>query len=224
MLTPRDVLLQINTLVGYLVEVGLSSDQNMAISRKLPQNRTDVTFPGAENVSFALKNRNYQEIYSHLELNRAYVAKLPDGALLLMRYKFVDNALLQHSLGFFPSPNLEHFQNDPDTYLTDAVYAEVVAKNIVPFPIRFDFDCQPEAVKPVKHPKSHLTLGQYENCRIPVTCPVDPGSFITFILRHFYNTAFNEFSGKAPKFSGYFQESIHEDERSIIHIAIPQIK
>ncbi|MFO0905800.1 MAG: DUF2290 domain-containing protein [Pirellulales bacterium] len=222
MLTPQAVCQQIKAMVGYLVEVGLSSDQNFAFVRTHSRSKTEVTFPGAENVSVALKDRNYSEIYAHLESTRTYNAKLPDGALILMRYSYCDNALLQHSLGFYPSPNLEEFQNNPEVYLEEAVYADVVARNIVPFPIRFDFDCRPDVAKPVAHPKSHLTLGQYENCRIPVTCPLTPGGFITFILRHFYNTAFAEYCEQVPTFADSFDDSIHADERCIIHVAVPR--
>ncbi|MCL4204774.1 MAG: DUF2290 domain-containing protein [Pirellulaceae bacterium] len=222
MLTPQAVCQQIKTMVGYLVEVGLSSDQNVAFVRTHSRNMTEVTFPGAENVSVALKDRNYAEIYAQLESTRAYIAKLPDGALILMRYSYRDDELLQHSLGFYPSPSLEEFQNNPEIYLEEAVFADVVARNIVPFPIRFDFDCRPDVVKPVTHPKSHLTLGQYENCRIPVTCPLTPASFITFILRHFYNTAFVEFCERVPRFVECYDDSIHAEERCMIHVAVPR--
>jgi hypothetical protein len=222
MVTPQAVCQQIKAIVGYLVEIGLSSDQNLAFVRTHPRSLVEVTFPGAENVSVALKDRNYSEIYAHLESTRAYVVKLSDGALILMRYSYLDRNLLQHSLGFYPSPSLEEFQNDPEIYLEEAVYADVVARNIVPFPIRFDFDCRPGVVKKVTHPESHLTLGQYENCRIPVTCPLTPGSFITFILRHFYNTTFLKFSERVPRVRESFDDSIHAEERCMIHLAVPR--
>lgn len=221
MLTPQAVCQQIKTLVGYLVEVGLSSDQNDAFVRSLRGNMTEVTFPGAENVSVALKDRNYGEIYAQLESTRAYIAKLPDGALILMRYSYRDGELLQHSLGFYPSPSLEEFQNNPEIYLEEAVFADVVARNIVPFPIRFDFDCRYSVVKPVTHPKSHLTLGQYENCRIPVSRALSPSVFVTFILRHFYNTAFVEYSERVPKLAGCFSNSIFPQETSMVHVVVP---
>lgn len=223
MLPPQAVCNQIREMVSYLVKIGLSSDQNFSFIRKHSGDITEVTFNAADNVSVALKDRSYSDIYDHLESARAYIAKLPDGALLLMRYRYIDNKLTQHSLGFFPSPRLEEFQNNPDIYCEEAIYADVVAKNIVPFPLRFDFDCRDKVAKPVKHPKSHLTLGQYENCRIPVTSPLTPSHFILFILRHFYNTAFLEYCKEAPVFSDSFDETIHSLERAVIYLAIPPI-
>ena len=60
-----------------------------------------------------------------------------DGALIQMTYEFSDKKLRRHRLAFFPSPHLEEFQNNPDIYLDDEIYADVVAKNIVSFPVRF---------------------------------------------------------------------------------------
>lgn len=225
MLNPDAVRTQINSMVNYMVKVGLSSDQNYAFVRenKKPRKTTEVTYPGAENVLMALKDRSYSQIYTYLESTRAYIVKLLDGALILMRYNYSKGNLLQHSLGFYPSPSLEEFQNNPDIYHEEVVYADVVARNIVPFPIRFDFDCRQDVVKPVKHPKSHLTLGQYENCRIPVTCPLAPGIFITFVLRNFYNTAFIEYCKQVPTFLESFEDSIHIEEQRMIHVAVPRI-
>lgn len=219
MASSRSILKQINQLVACLVEKSLLDDFNYAI---LKQNDREVTFPGSEQISFTLKNTDYAEIYNNLILSRAYLAKFPDGALLLMRYLYDNqNKLQQSSLGFYPSPDLEQFQNDPDLYLEDVVYAEVIARNIVPFPIRFDFDCREGSYKSLKHPKSHLTLGQYKNCRIPITSPLTPYQFIDFLLRNFYNTAFCEYQKDLPFFSDFFDDCIELEERQIIHVSNP---
>ncbi len=36
------------------------------------------------------------------------------------------------------------------------------------------------------HPFSHITLGEYKNCRIPADRPVSPMQFVRFIMEHFY--------------------------------------
>lgn len=101
----------------------------------------------------------------------SYNMRMLDGALIHMMYRFRNNQLEAHRLAFFPSPFLGEFQNNPEIYLEDEIYAEVIMRNIVPFPLRFDFDCREEVVVEMYHPKSHLTLGQYQNCRIPVSSP-----------------------------------------------------
>ena len=86
-----------------------------------------------------------------------------DGALLQLMYRFQKTELESHRLAFFPSPYLEEFQNNPDVYKDDAMFTEVVFRNIVPFPLRFDYDSRNEVFIEVHHPKSHLSLGQYKN-------------------------------------------------------------
>jgi len=178
---------QINSLVLYLVDTGIASDQNLPFCRSNHGSKIEVTFSGARHVSVAMKDKPYTEIYDHLVRERAYNVKMVDGAMIQMMYLFDDTALETHRLAFFPSPYLEEFQNHPKIYLEDEIYADIVAKNIVTFPLRFDYDAREGVFKELEHPKSHLRLGQYENCRIPVTAPVTPYQFTQFILRNFYH-------------------------------------
>lgn len=221
MITSNLILQQTNRIVIYLVEVGLASDQNTAVLRSKRRNLTEVTFPHAEEVSITLKKRSYTEIYQHLVSERAYTVKMPDGALILIRYEYNAKILQRHTLGFYPSPNLEDFQSNPEIYLEDIAYADATAPNLVPFPIRFDYDCSKDTCVPIKHPKSHLTLGQYARCRIPVTAPLTPYWFVSFILRNFYNTAFEEYESKMPRFSAVFEDSLYSEEKGIMHVRIP---
>jgi hypothetical protein len=218
--TPAAIKRQIDELVSYLVKVGLANDQNLPFVRGRGKT-VEVTFPKAEHASYAMKDRSYTEIYEYLAGERAFVVKMLDGALIHMRYLFHDDLLQQHNLGFFPAPHLEEFQNNPEIYLEDDVYADVVAKSIVPFPFRFDCDCRDEVPKPFEHPKSHFTLGQYKNCRIPVSAPVTPCCFVSFILRNFYHTAYVEYFKGMPYFDYSFPETILLEERNVIYLKVP---
>lgn len=221
MITPTDIEQQINQIVLYLVNAGLAGDQNFAFQRE-SSGCVEVTFPRAEHVSVALKDREYAEIYEHLVQARAYNAKMPDGGLVQMMYVFKERTLQQHRLAFFPAPHLREFQNNPDIYLEDEIYADVIAKSIVPFPIRFDYDSRDGVHQELLHPKSHLSLGQYERCRIPVSAAVTPSWFADFILRNFYHTAFNRYVDKLPRYSQVFEESILPAERNIVHVRVPK--
>lgn len=141
-----------------------------------------------------------------------------DGALISLRYRFKAGVICEHSLSYFPSPDLENFQNEPEIYLEDEIYADVIARNIVPFPVRFDFSDDPKKFVDVHHPYSHLTLGQYENCRIPVDSPLGPLAFGGFILRNFYNTAFRKYSEQIPASALAFSNTITTNERTIPHV------
>lgn len=220
MTTPNQIVRHINELIRCLVEISLADDQCFAFQRS-GRDIVQVTFDGAEHVSIALKDRYYEDIYQHLKQVRAYNVKMLDGALIQMMYAFANRTLQRHRLAFFPSPDLEEFQNNPDIYQKDEIYADVIAKNIVPFPVRFDYDVRSSHDQEFAHPKSHLTLGQYENCRIPVTAPIMPDRFVDFILRNFYHTASVRYADRLPARRGSFAESILSAERDVMHMVVP---
>ena len=143
---------------------------------------------------------------------------MPDGALIQIAYRFLGTELTGHRLAFFPSPYLEDFQNDPDIYEADEIFADIVAKNVVPFPLRFDFDSDDGRFKALHHPKSHLTLGQFQHCRIPVSAPLTPFQFLSFILRNFYNTAHRRYTAELSEDSGAFPETITGIESQVVHV------
>ena len=103
-------------------------------------------------------------------------------------------------------------------YENDEIYADILYKNIVPFPIRFDFDLS--NFIEIEHPRTHLTLGQYKNCRIPVSEPLTPELFINFILRNFYNTVFNKYSNEITVGKEHFNKTITGNEKSIFHLGL----
>lgn len=205
---------QINDITSNLIAIGLSVEQNFPSI-----NDGSIYISGNKDLSIALKNISYKEIYQILEKDKNYNIKMIDGALIQLMYNFEGNELKKYRLAFFPSPNLEEFQNNNEIYETDELYADILDKNIVTTPIRFDYD--PNNHQVVEHPKSHLTIGQYKNCRIPINTAITPNIFMDFILRNFYNTSHSKFSSQL-NFDKVilFENCIHDDEKKILHIAI----
>lgn len=218
--SPEQIRQQMERLTADLVGLSLCDRQNFPSMRDFGQGVCEVGI-GKGDVSRALKNVPYHDIYTELERAQTYNLRMLDGALIHMMYRFRNNQVEAHRLAFFPSPFLEEFQNNPDIYLEDEIYAEVIMKNIVPFPLRFDFDRREEVVVEVDHPKSHLTLGQYQNCRIPVSAPLTPYHFIGFILRNFYNTAYRKYCTQLSNSPHFFDVSITNHEKDLLHIQIP---
>lgn len=217
-MTPKQTLQQINILTEALVEMSLSNEQNFPTTHGKTNAMFEITVNTAASMSVALKNVAYRDIYGELEKARCFNIKMLDGALIILRYRFRSGAICEHTLSYFPSPDLENFQNDPEVYIEDEIYADVISRNIVPFPVRFDFSDDPKKFVDVHHPYSHLTLGQYENCRIPVCSPLGPLVFGGFILRNFYNTAFRKYSEKVPVSKLAFTNTITANERMIPHV------
>lgn len=219
--TPSQIVRQINGLIAWLVDQGLADDQCFAHQKSGPRGLVSVTFENAGYAGSARRNRPYDEIYQGFVQDRAFNAKMLDGALIQMTYGFASGVLQHHRLAFFAAPHLDEFQNNPEIYENDEVYANVVARNVVPVAVRFDYDGSDAMDHEIDHPKSHLTLGQYRNCRIPVVAPVTPHSFIDFILRNFYSVAFARNAGGFPAEEEPFDESIRPAERDVVHVVVP---
>lgn len=219
--TPEIVRQQIESVTADLISNSLCDQQTFPSVKELPDGYKSVSFQHAGSLSIALKNIPYADLYKELDEMRAFNMRMLDGALVQMMYLFKDEVLESHRLAFLPSPHLEEFQNNPEVYQDDDIFADVIKKNIVPFPVRFDYDTREGVFAEVDHPKSHMTLGQYENCRIPVSAPLTPFMFCSFILRNFYNTAYQKYCDKLTERKESFQPSIFDSEKEIVHVNTP---
>jgi hypothetical protein len=221
-LRPRQIKSELDALLATLIERGIGDDTNFSILRQSGK-AWEVTFTGAEHVAIAMNDVEYSEIYGELEEKRSYNVKLIDGGLLQLMYAFDGDQLLQHRLAYFPSPRLRSFRDDPDAYLRDDLYLDVVKRRMVPFPLRFDFDDRVGIHVDMTHPRSHMTIGDVEGCRIPVTSGVTPRWFFEFVLRNFYQTGDHDFLSGLPAHAIDMPSSITHAERRLIHIAIPAL-
>lgn len=222
MATPRYVSRvkeELNDLLHSMIELGIVDDQNFPFARQISNNRWEISFTGAGSISSVINYENYEELYSELHKNRLYNAKLVDGGLLQLMYQFDGESLIKHRLAFYSSPTLRSFQDIPQEYMEDKLYLEIVSRRLIPFPLRFDFDLN--AARDVEHPQCHLTLGDAKGCRIPVSAPLTPRWFIEFILRNFYQTQNYYFVDNLPRHYFFFDATITDRERGLIHMVIP---
>lgn len=210
---------QIRETIGRLIESGLSVRQFYPTDRVGPGGIRRIGDLGATG---SLKNIPYGEIYKELDQHDCYHVKLPDGALLNFQYVFgANDSLLKHRLNFFPPQHLPTVEEAPLLYENDELYGDIIEERIVRFPIRFDFD--PDNARDVIHPISHVTIGQFENCRIPVSQPVEPASFVGFLLRNFYHRSYirnKNLFDRTQKRAG-FNTSITKSETRIAHVVMP---
>ena len=218
MVTAQNVFNEVNNITLKLIKIGLSDDQNFPTHKCIGKNKYQIAYSGVKDLSVVLKNVEYVQVYQELDRSKNYNIKMADGALIQMMYTYANSNLDSHRLAFFPSPFLHEFQNEPEIYEMDEIYADIIAKNILPVPIRFDYD--PDNHEEVDHPQCHLTLGQFKNCRIPVCSPITPNVFISFILRSFYNTAMRKFTDELNLTSRLFPLTITPAEQKLLHISI----
>jgi hypothetical protein len=217
-MSPKLTVGQIGQIITKLIRAGLSVQQNWPALTGRTSGIQEIAIPGNPPLSTAMKNIPYKDIYISIEAEKAFHVKMLDGALLQMCYRFDHGQIQSHRLCMFPAPDLDSFDFDPEPYDRDEVYADIIGHNIVHFPIRFDFDRNPIAHINVKHPMSHLTLGQYPNCRIPVSAPLTPARFIKFILRNFYHMNFYTSDLERIDSRQGFSDTITSDERAVTHI------
>ncbi|MBG9771392.1 DUF2290 domain-containing protein [Bacillus spizizenii] len=216
-MNPKLVIKEINGLISDVIACGVCIDQNFPSQTETRSGCIEIGWGESNHLSIAMKNVDYEHIYRVLDERRLYSFKLIDGALIQIMYKFDSVGLVSHRLAFFPSYSLESYQNDPELYEKEDLYADILAKNLVPVPIRFDYNRDEDGNPQFHHAKSHLTLGQYKNCRIPVIGPLSATSFVDFILRNFYSTLHQTLKIKDDQFVK-FERTITADEERLLHL------
>jgi hypothetical protein len=216
-MTPNQAIAQIQLIITRLIETGLSNQQHPPAMKKTGK-YSEIGIAGAPSLSVSMKDQPYEDIYDLLDQSGAYHVRMLDGALVQMCYRFENRSAIAHRLCVFPAPHLESYDVDPGSYDKDEIYADIVGRSIVHIPIRFDFDASDNVHVDVHHPKSHLTLGQYPNCRIPVNSPLTPARFIKFVLRNFYHSAFRTLRLDAIDSTMAFPETLTRAESGITHV------
>jgi hypothetical protein len=215
-MTPNGVREQLADLIERLITTSISVKQFSPSVRTVSGG--EILIGRRVSTAIALRDVAYNVVYSELDVNEAYDIKLVDGGLLIFQYRFgVDEKLLQHRLAYFPSPELPTVDEAPELYEQDSLYGDIVDRRLVRFPIRFDY--APLQRADLIHPSSHLTLGQYENCRIPVVGPLTPNAFCMFIIRNFYNRAYTKNKNCFDRKFTHLEkiESITSSERRLSH-------
>lgn len=201
-----------------LVKEGLADHQRFPAVRTAGS-QVQITIPDAPDLAVSLKNKPYTEIYEELRKAEAYHVRMLDGALVQFLFTFENNLLTSHRLAFFPSPMLEMYDSIPEHYDLDETFADIVGDFSVKFPVRFDYSSSDDDHIDVDHPKSHLTLGQYKGCRIPVNSPLTPFRFMRFILRNFYNPSYYAVDLDAKARLTRFDDVITPGEKGILFVA-----
>ena len=216
-MTPDDVRAELEELTSDLIASGLCIDQNFPVLER-NENVTEVHFGKVTDLAITLKNIPYADAYATLRKHRAFNMCLIDGGIVQALYRFSNKKLVRHRLAFFPSPDLLEYQNNSDVYESDELYGDVIERSVVTVPVRFDYD--PRSAMDYYHPVSHLTIGQYKNCRIPVSGAVSPFLFINFLLRAFYNTSFRKFENYIRERPRMYKETITPRERRHMHVQV----
>src|SRR5450830_751605 len=225
-MTPDAIAGQLREIYARLIASSLSVQQNGVSDRVISLTQNKQNFPvrtiGDLPTTTALKDIPYSDLYADMLNKNAYHIKMIDGALISFQYTFrqADSELIKHRLALFPSHLLPTIEEAPELYSADNLYSDILENRLVRFPIRFDYD--PVNYVDSTHPKSHVTLGQFSACRIPVAGPVLPYAFVLFIVRNFYASAYlryrNSFDKRFPYIPTNF--TISDGERRMTHFVM----
>lgn len=203
-----------------LVGSGLANDQTFPTITKRGSWR-EINVANPERVPISPRGESYEAFYQLMRDSRVYNVRMVDGALIQIMYEFFRRTLMRQRLAFLPAPGQYPFQGHESLYLDDVGSADTVIGNVVPCLVRWDYDAREGKYASMVHPKSHLTLGRYKHCRIPVTAPLGPRGFIDFVVRNFYDGSDNAYADMLPASTHPFPISIDSAERRIVHVAVP---
>ena len=217
----EDVEKSLREILAFLIEASLVNDQNAVIRRPFNPRGMQITYANAYTEYAVLRRESYAERYADYSMRRNYIARMIDGALLQVSYEFGRGQLRRHRLAFLPSPTLPEYSIEPELYDQDPLFSEIIDRGSHPVALRFDFDDDPATVKPLSHPASHLTLGQYARCRIPVEAPLTPTHFFDFLLRSFYSIESKSFADSLPSRRDVFRSTLDSADKGIVHLGLP---
>ena len=218
-MNPNEVLSEIQGLTRDLIQCSLCVAHVSPSLNTYAGGRRRIEIPGEVDLSAGMSaSGSYEEAWRALDTSRTYHMKLIDGALVQLLYTFGDS-LTKHRLAYFPSPSLLNYEQASEDYDADEVYADIVGAGLVHIPLRFDFEQNAASNEPLHHPITHLSLGQYPTCRIPVSAPLSPRRFLEFILRNFYHSAYRRHAGDIRLNTQMFPATLLQVERRLVHMA-----
>lgn len=215
-----DVLLkEMNDLIIFVAENGLSVDQNMPYEVHQIGDVVDITHDG-NSMSYMLRNRPYEEMYAEALSSNSYLIRLFDDSLVQMSFQVKAGELLRSRAAYFPPPSFDIFRENIDLFSEDLIFADIVDRRVVAVPLRIDYDIREHVVVSREHPKSHFTLGQFEGCRLALSAPITPTFFIDLVLKMFYSKALATCSTPVPSSTYRFKRCLDTREERETHIHV----
>lgn len=175
------------------------------------------------DISYVLNNDKYENIYKECLNKKAFTFQMIDGSLVQLMYKLDRRGkkIISHRLAYLPNPNIDLYANkenfEEEYYDSEDFLTEYVDINSHPTPIRFDYDNDDTKYVEHYHTYSHLTFGNYKDCRIPINTPISPYKFIDFILRSFYFKKYINFHEKCEL---SLDNILSENEKRSIYLKV----
>ena len=187
MTLPLLIQKDINEMMRALIRSAFVNAQHFPVIKGKVDRDCTIGFENDDKISLSFGADKYKDIYDSLVDNQVYSMRLLDGGLVQISYSFSSAKMTQHRLAYYPNPYTDRVGDlYYDCEESESLALMLIQRKVVPFPIRFDYNIDEKLFVPIEHPRSHLTLGDFECCRIPVSSPMPPIEFMRFIIRNFY--------------------------------------
>lgn len=208
----RNFMTDYNNIVRELYEKEMIRDIKCHVTSDLGE-VVEITHENKSNESNILYDRHLpiETIMDILLENKEYNLLLYDRSIIKYQFTIKNGKICKERLIFIKKHNYlwtkdEINKKDIDDFGTDWFQEEIS----IPIVIRIDYD--DENYEDIVHPITHMTLSNYEECRIPMMGAVTLYNFINFILNFFYNDSLN--------CSSVFEETditISQNEKKRLH-------
>jgi len=149
-----------------------------------------------------------------------------DSAIIQCYYNFDKENLVMQKMAFYQSPFVKSFDSDPKSYLDSDPLENPSEEENLGAVTCFRFDYNLDDFEECLHPKTHLHLGSFKNCRIPVISPLKIATFFSFIIKNFYSVTYKSFQehlkinkGLYNK-EGDFSITVTDNEMKHLHLSM----
>lgn len=171
---------------------------NSLLNKGLVRDYSCFSIKGEDICSLTRNNRNnesnilYDKLCSISDIadtilkNKEYNLLLYDKGIFQFELEIKDGQIIKERLIFIKKQNKLWNKEDVSSMDNDE-FAEDWFKEEIGIPIIIRIDYDENEFQELKHPISHFTISNYDECRIPMQGPVSISRFINFILNIFYN-------------------------------------
>lgn len=186
--------------------------------RRFSESGYNITWNGKNPNSNIIYDNNIGIDYIMKQLleNQQYSILLYDRSLIQFEFILEDNVIKKQRMLFIKKHNKIWDKDEivSISSIQDVDFFDYFFENEgIPTMIRVDYD-KDNSIN-CDHPVSHMTISNYETCRIPIKSLMSCTKFIKMILYHFYDLKIDK---KYPDFEYIDNDTITEDEKNMIHL------
>ena len=208
----RNILDDMNKTITELRCRELLRDEK-GISQCTQQGRLiEISYNGKNTIGSIVfdKHVTSSQIIDTLLEGKQYTILLYDKGLIQAEYIVNGNEVIKERLVFMKKHNKIWSTKEIAEY--EMLEEDWFAEEGIPIMLRIDY--APDDYKECDHAATHLTISNYESCRIPMKGIVTFSEFVRFVLFHFYDIRMELKTCRANT-----GDTITELEKEMIHIS-----